>query len=232
VIDRAAAGASCASAGEREGDVDSEAQASSTGPLTAFFENHRILVSRLFAAAFLGILLAMEPRFEGSLVSAALFFAGLLLVGVATIGRLWCSLYISGHKGSSLITVGPYSVTRHPLYFFSFLGFTGVGLATETVTLALAMACFFAIVYPLIIQREESSLRAKFGAEFVDYCVRVPRFVPKRSLYVEPPTWVVDTRRFRRTMLDVVWFVWLVALAEFVEAVHELGIIKPWIALP
>ena len=202
--------------------MDSEAHAPPRGPFTAFLENHRILVSRLFAAAFFGVLLSMESRLEGTLAEPALFMTGLALVGVATVGRLWCSLYISGHKDSELVTVGPYSVTRNPLYFFSFLGFIGVGLATETVTLALAMTGFFAIVYPIIIRREEIFLRMKFGAAFAEYCDQVPRFMPRFSLYVEPNTWVVDTRLFRRTMLDVVWFVWLVALIEFVEAIHEL----------
>ncbi|MGZ8255488.1 MAG: methyltransferase family protein [Burkholderiaceae bacterium] len=211
--------------------MDSEAQAPPKGPLTNFLENHRILVSRLFAAAFFAILLSMESRLEGTMAEPALFMAGLALVGVATIGRLWCSLYISGHKDSELVTVGPYSVTRNPLYFFSFLGFAGVGLATETVTLAIAMTGFFAIVYPIIIRREERDLVGRFGATFAEYCARVPRFMPEFSLYVEPSTWVVDTRLFRRTMLDVVWFAWLVALIELVEAIHEHGIIKPWTSL-
>ena len=212
-------------------DVNSEEEVPQRTPLTAFLENHRILVSRLFAAAFFGVVLSMESRLEGTLTEPVLFMTGLALVGVATVGRLWCSLYISGHKDSELITVGPYSVTRNPLYFFSFLGFVGVGLATETVTLALAMTGFFAIVYPIVIRREEMFLRMKFGAAFAAYCDRVPRFMPRFSLYVEPKTWVVDTRLFRRTMLDVVWFVWLVTLIELVETIHELGIIKPWIAL-
>jgi len=211
--------------------VDSEAQSPPRRPLTGFFEDHRILVSRLFAAAFFGIVLSMESRLEGSLASTALFIAGLALVGVATIGRLWCSLYISGNKDSELVTVGPYSVTRNPLYFFSFLGFAGVGLATETLTLSIAMTAFFALLYPVIIRREERFLRGRFGAVFDDYCARVPRFVPAFSLYVEPSTWIVDTRLFRRTMIDVVWFVWLVALIELVEAIHEHGLVKPWIAL-
>lgn len=211
--------------------MEREAQRSQRRPLTAFFENHRILVSRLFAGAFFGVVLSMESRLEGTLASTALFIAGLALVGVATVGRLWCSLYISGHKDSELITVGPYSVSRNPLYVFSFLGFAGVGLATETITLGLAMTGFFALVYPLIIRREEAFLHGKFGAAFGDYCARVPRFMPDFTRYVEPDHWIVDTRRFRRTMIDVVWFVWLVALIELVEAIHELGFIKPWIAL-
>ena len=42
------------------------------GPFTAFLENHRILVSRLFAAAFFGVLLSMESRLEGTLAEPVL----------------------------------------------------------------------------------------------------------------------------------------------------------------
>ena len=202
-----------------------------SAPATGLIENHRILVSRVFAAAFFGVVLSMAPALEDSIVSGALFVSGLALVAVATVGRLWCSLYISGNKDATLVTVGPYSVTRNPLYLFSFVGFTGVGLATETVTLSLAMPAFFAVVYPWIIRREEAFLHERFGAAFADYCARVPRFVPRPSLYVEPAQWSVDTRRFRRTMVDVVWFVWLVALIEFVEEVHSHGLVQPWFTL-
>ena len=212
--------------------MDRDAQVPPSAPLVAFVEDHRILLSRLFACAFFAVLLSMESRLEGTIAAPALFMTGLVLVAIATVGRLWCSLYISGHKDSELVTVGPYSVTRNPLYFFSFLGFMGVGLATETVTLAVAITGFFAILYPIIIRREERFLHLKFGAAFADYVGRVPRFFPAFSRFLEPESWVVDTRLFRRTMLDVVWFVWLVALIELVEAIHELGIIKPWIALP
>ncbi len=196
-----------------------------------FLQNHRILVSRIFAALLILVVLSMESRQEGTLTATILFISGLILIGIATVGRLWCSLYISGYKDNELITVGPYSVSRNPLYFFSFLGFAGVGLATETITLAIVLPVFFAAVYPFVIRREERDLRTRFGASFDAYYARVPRFFPNPAAYVEPPTWVVDTRRFRRTMLDVVWFVWLAALLELVEAIHELGIVKAWYGL-
>ena len=65
-------------------------------PVAAFVSSNRILVSRGFAIAFFLLLLVTESAQEGSIVSAILFLAGLGLVGVATVGRLWCSLYISG----------------------------------------------------------------------------------------------------------------------------------------
>ena len=197
-----------------------------------YFATHRLLVSRLFAGAFFLVVLAMEGAHEGSLVSTALFLVGLALVGVATVGRLWCSLYISGHKNTELITTGPYSMSRNPLYFFSLLGFAGIGFASETFTLGLALALAMLAGYPAVIRQEEAVLRERFGAEFAAYCARVPRFLPRLSGYVEPETYTVNPRLFRRTMFDVVWFIWFVGILEFVEALHEYHYVQPLIHLP
>jgi protein-S-isoprenylcysteine O-methyltransferase Ste14 len=196
-----------------------------------YFATHRLLVSRIFALAFILTVLAAESAHEGNLVSTGLFLAGLVLVGIATVGRLWCSLYISGHKNEALITTGPYSLSRNPLYGFSLLGFAGIGFASETFTLGIVLIVAMLIGYPAVIRQEEAVLRARFGAAFEDYCARVPRFLPKLSGYVEPETYVVNPRLFRRTMFDVVWFVWFVGIVEVVEALHEYHYVKPLIHL-
>lgn len=200
--------------------------------MIAYLQTHRILVSRVFALLFFTTVLLSESRMEGTLVAPLLFLIGLSLVAVATVGRLWCSLYISGNKDFELVTVGPYSLTRNPLYLFSLIGFVGVGLGTECFTLPLLLIAFFALVYPAVIAREERDLRARFGAAFDAYCARVPRFLPRWSGLVEPDRWTVDPRLFRRTMFDVVWFVWLVAVIELVEAIHEYGLMRPLFSLP
>jgi protein-S-isoprenylcysteine O-methyltransferase Ste14 len=198
----------------------------------SYFATHRLLVSRIFAAAFFLVVLVMESAHEGTLLSTLLFLIGLALVGAATVGRLWCSLYISGHKNTALITTGPYSLSRNPLYFFSLLGFAGIGFASETVTLGIVLAVAMLVSYPTVIRREEGVLRERFGAAFEAYCARVPRFLPKLSGYVEPETYTVNPRLFRRTMLDVVWFIWFVGIVELVEALHEYHYLKPLIHLP
>jgi protein-S-isoprenylcysteine O-methyltransferase Ste14 len=194
--------------------------------------SHRGLTSRLLGIAFLLTILIMGSVHEGSLLSAILFLVGLVLVGAATVGRLWCSLYISGYKDSGLITTGPYSITRNPLYFFSSLGFVGIGLATETITLGLALALIFLLVYLPVIKREEELLRSKFGATFDAYCACTPRFLPNFSKFTEPVSYVVNPRIFRNTLGEVIWFVWFVGIIKIVQVLHEHQILKPLVWLP
>lgn len=197
----------------------------------SFFATHRILVSRLFGAAFFLLVLVTGSAHDGHALEAILFLLGLVLVGIATVGRLWCSLYISGYKDAELITTGPYSISRNPLYLFSLLGFAGIGFATETFTLGIALPVIAALGYPAVIQREEAELRARFGPAFEAYSKRTPRFFPDFARFSEPASYVVNPRLFRRTMFDVIWFVWFVGIIEFVEALHNLQVFVPMIRL-
>ena len=194
--------------------------------------SNRILVSRIFAIAFFALLVLTESRQEGSIISSILFFVGLVLVGIATVGRMWCAMYISGYKNSELIISGPYSMSRNPLYFFSLLGWAGVGLATETFSFGIAFVLIFLLLYPHIIRREEEHLRTKFGHAFTEYCRRTPRFFPNPKAFHEPESYVVNPKVFRRATGDVLWFIWLVGIIELVEALHEYGFIRPVIRLP
>jgi protein-S-isoprenylcysteine O-methyltransferase Ste14 len=177
-------------------------------------------MSQLFMLLIAAVLTVSESQWERTFMDAALFFAGAVLVGAATMGRLWCSLYIAGYKDGTLVTVGPYSISRNPLYFFSFVGAIGVGLATETFTFGAVFALWFVLFYPAVIRAEEQRLRALHGARFEDYSRRVPRFVPRFSLLVEPDTYTVQPVKFRNHLLDALWFVWGLGLLEMVEALH------------
>lgn len=193
---------------------------------------HRAHVARLSTVLLVVLIAVSTSAQEGTLVAPILFMGGLVLIGIATVGRLWCALYISGRKSSELVTSGPYSMTRNPLYLFSLIGFAGVGLATETMTIPLAVILVFAATYPGLIAGEEAHLRQTFESAFEEYCARTPRFLPRFDAYSEAETWVVNPRIFRRTMLNALSFVWLAGLIEFFEELHELGLIKPLLQLP
>lgn len=193
---------------------------------------NRGFTSKLLGSAFIFTLLIMESTHDDTLFSGILSLVGLVLIGVATVGRLWCSLYISGYKSTELITTGPYSITRNPLYVFTSLGFVGIGLATETVTLGLALALIFWPMYLPVIKREEELLRSKFGATFDAYCASTPRFLPNFSTYTEPVSYVVNPRMFRSSLGDVIWFVWFVGIIQILQVLHEDKILQTLVWLP
>ena len=123
-------------------------------------ENSRIYITRIFAVSLVVLILVSSSGWEdkASFVSTALFFVGTVLAGIASLGRLWCSLYIPGYKTDRLITEGPYSMCRNPLYFFSFLGALGLGFVSKTILIPLIIIVAFAIYYPLVIKSEEEEL--------------------------------------------------------------------------
>jgi protein-S-isoprenylcysteine O-methyltransferase Ste14 len=166
------------------------------------------------------------------IVAGTMFAVGCILIGIAVVGRLWCAQYIAGYKAKTLVTYGPYSVCRNPLYFFSLLGGMGVALCSKSIALTLAAVLLFAIIYPFTIASEERKLRGIFGSEFDEYVAKVPKFLPKPSLFAEPAEYVVNPRSFRREAWDAAWFVWIVGIFVLVEALIQMEIMPTFFGLP
>lgn len=193
---------------------------------------NRILISRIAGAAFLLLLLFTGSAHLGTMTGSLLFLLGAVLVGCGAIGRLWCSLYINGKKNAEVIDQGPYSMTRNPLYFFSLLGASGVGFATETWTLGIVITAAFLLMYPYVIRHEEEFLEASFGDAFRAYMARVPRFFPKPSLLKEPDSYVVDPKLFRKSIGDALWFIWGLGLMAVIHGLHATETVRPLLKLP
>ena len=188
-------------------------------------EKSRIPLSRLFAIALLIVILLSKSKWDESIVEIMLFAVGCFLVAIASLGRLWCSLYIAGYKTATLITQGPYSMCRHPLYFLSFLGAVGVGLATETILIPAIILLGFGLYYPYIMRSEEVDLLQRHGDAYKIYRDATPLFFPNLSKLQEPETYTVKTRIFRQHIFDALWFIWLIGIMEIIEGFHKLGII-------
>lgn len=189
------------------------------------YENFRLPVTRALAAVAVLVLLLSTGVWEDQsiLTTTLLFFSGMILVSIATLGRMWCSVYIAGYKDKVLITGGPYSISRNPLYFFSMLGALGVGLCTETLTFPAIILVAMMLYYPLVIRKEERRLREYFGDAFDEYVKQVPAFFPRFSQYTEPEEYTVKPRAYRRHMFSALWFVWIVGLIELAEGLKEIG---------
>lgn len=190
-------------------------------------EKLRIHISQIFAVLLIVFIALSKSRWEESapVVTTALFFLGAVLVGIASLGRLWCSVYIAGYKTDHLVTQGPYSMCRNPLYFFSFLGALGVGFASESFFIPLLLLIGFALYYPFVIKSEEAELRKLHTDDFERYLKKVPTFFPRISYLTEPEEYTVKPRVFRNHMFSALWFVWFLGILEIIEELHELQVL-------
>ncbi len=194
-------------------------------PGKTWWEHQRTGLSKLVAPLAFLVVSLTQSRWElhHENVATFLFSTGLSLAAIGATGRIWCSFFISGRKDGELVTEGPYSISRNPLYVFSSIGLVGVGFSTETLTYPLLFLVIFSLYYPGIMAREERRLEELFGESFRQYRQRVPRFWPNAGLYSEPTSWTSNPRLFRRHILSDIWFVWIAAIIELVEGLRNVG---------
>lgn len=121
------------------------------------------------------------------IVGALLYFPGMAftLWGRLALGK---NYFVSTGFGAQLfedhqlITSGPFAIVRHPMYAGLILAAMGALLIYMTWT-----TLYFALFAPLTLvraKREEQALAEEFGEQWMDYCRRVPAFIPylqKRS---------------------------------------------------
>lgn len=197
-----------------------------THALSRRFAHNRILWSRaiLLATVFVAVFSA-PPAYLSPWAFDVLELIGFTMLAAAMLWRVWCLVFIGGSKDGSLSLSGPYSVMRNPLYAGSFLGVVGFGLAVGLPVLALSLAAAFGFLYPAVVAQEEVRLRELFGEPFSRYCETVPRWIPRWSLYTEPESITVAPAKVRQGILDGMWYLWAFAFTEFLEVMHENGLI-------
>lgn len=126
-----------------------------------------------------------QPTVLSLVVGFAVIFIGELIRfwGVSIVGAETRTTGTVG--GTFLITSGPYSYVRNPLYVGNMLLYGGVGIMSMALfpwMLLVAIAWFY-VQYYLIVTREEEYLAATFRGEFDDYLRNVRRFVPRLTPY-------------------------------------------------
>ncbi len=165
--------------------------------------NLRLFVPKLLFWPVIAFTLVSQSVYtDGGFWDTTLEVVAFLILLVAAMGRVWVSAYISGRKNTELVTDGPYSMTRNPLYFFSFLGYVGAGLAFEKVSVAIAFGVAFFLTHWATILAEETKLREKFGSDFDEYVKQVPRFFPRLQKFSAPEFVTFRASVFNRAILD------------------------------
>ena len=189
--------------------------------------SRRILITWVFALIlFLLLLLGKTYGDDGTaLVEESLFLLGMCLVAVGVVGRAWSLAYIAGNKNARLVTSGPYSLCRHPLYFSNLLGALGLGFTTETVTIPLIITCAFALYYTFLITKEEDKLKKRFGSAYADYRMKVRRFFPSFRSFHENEYVLIAQKPFRIGVVNLGYFILLIGVLEFLEVIHRTGLL-------
>jgi len=198
-----------------------------------FAVKYRTAITRVLGIFLILILLFTHQSWKNARVASMAFeLIGIFLISICVLGRIWASLFIAGNKSQVFVDAGPYSAVRHPLYFFSFLGAVGIGFYSKNVLLLPILVGVLFIHYWVVIIHEERQMIQTHGEIYVEYMKRVPRFIPNPALYREPEKVSVDVGIYRRTFIEVVWFIWAIIPFEIIDSLHEAGILPIFYFLP
>ena len=118
------------------------------------------------------------PRDPLLLGGAALGVLGvaLLLWGLLTF-RLARTRILPNKPARRIVTHGPYRLTRNPMYVGLALLYLGLSLYTGVLWTVPFLPVALALVYWLVIRREERYLTAAFPGDYAAYCRRVHRWL-------------------------------------------------------
>jgi protein-S-isoprenylcysteine O-methyltransferase Ste14 len=105
-------------------------------------------------------------------------YLGYFFILVCVFGRIYSTVFLAGRKNHQLMTDGPFSVVRNPLYVFSLLGIIGVGLESARISILAPLLIMHIISYNFLVRREET--------------LRVKRFIPSFKHYTQPES--IETR--------------------------------------
>jgi protein-S-isoprenylcysteine O-methyltransferase Ste14 len=170
----------------------------------------------------LGFLLVADSYWiVGGVVDRSVKWSGIILMSICIVGRTWSSLYIGGRKNLEVIDIGPYSMMRNPLYFFSIIGAIGAGSQSGSLIVSLLAGTFTWAVFRWITLGEEDYLRAIHPDTYRQYVTRVPRFLPKISLWTSPETLVIRPKAVFSTFFDGLIFLSAIPLAELITYLHH-----------
>jgi len=187
------------------------------------FQRRRRLALAVISALILAALLTVRSAWANDWAHEYIEDFGVGVIVLAILGRMWCTLYIGGRKSAEIVRLGPYSISRNPLYVFSTIGAFGIGMMTGSLTVAFALAVLCYIAFHFVIVAEEGYLESVFGEPYLAYKREVPRFFPNPKLYREAEILTVPSAMMYKTLADGLVFFISYPLLEFVEYLQSAG---------
>lgn len=198
--------------------------------LSVFQRRRRLTIFVLLAV--LGAVLVFGRSSQNEIVHDRIEAYGIVLIMIGIGGRLWSILYVGGRKSEKLVTIGPYSITRNPLYLFSSIAAAGAGAQMGSYAATVGFAILCAIAFHVVILREEKFLTEAMGDEYVEYLLSVPRFFPDPRRFRDASEVTFRPRVLKQTLLDGLVFFVSIPVFEVIEMAQENGTIPILFTLP
>jgi protein-S-isoprenylcysteine O-methyltransferase Ste14 len=130
----------------------------------------------------------------GLLVLAALLWVWACVLAVARWRQLGSATVVgltelraTPTDPGKLITEGIYTHIRHPRYVELGLAMLAIACFCNYLAMWVEAVGFWPSIY-VVVLLEERELRQRFGESYVDYCRRVPRFIPRLWQAKEHPS--------------------------------------------
>lgn len=113
--------------------------------------------------------------------------SGILIAVAALIFFIWIHQHLGPYFSPGLritdkhilITTGPYTLIRHPMYTAFYLLHIAALLMTSNWFIGLSWLCGLTLIIMLRINREEKMMLEAFGNEYLEYMHRTGKFIPQ-----------------------------------------------------
>jgi len=112
-------------------------------------------------------------------------YLGLVPLALGVLLNLWCDRLFHHarttvdpfEQPSSLITGGPFRISRHPMYLGMVTLLAGLGVLLGTLSAFLVVPVFALAMDRVFIRTEEQAMEKTFGEEYREYRKRVRRWI-------------------------------------------------------
>lgn len=127
----------------------------------------------------------LVPLFAPGRMDPRTTIIGVILMVIGEAWRMWGVATAGtvtrrrGRNVGKLVSHGPFSWSRNPLYNGNFLLWMGIITISGVLWFLPVAAVIFAIEYYYIVRYEEGVLESIFGQEYLSYKARTPRWLPR-----------------------------------------------------
>ena len=139
----------------------------------------------VYFASALALGLLVEYLFPLNVVPAPWRVVGYVLVGLSPPLPIWAVVTLKRaqttssvyKKPAALVTMGPYRITRNPMYLSLVMLYLGLCVSFDLVWAAAVLPLVIVLVDVTVIRREEAFLHGLFGDAYAQYTTKVRRWI-------------------------------------------------------